>query len=226
MEKQKNFKIGLYSLIAIVLIVLFSLLSFLAYEAVLLNKNLEKANAAKEVKNTYSPVVPVEPEEDVEEDFIDVPEEVNVDEDTSTVTTSTTKTEEDTDKEEPVSTTTTDVEEVDEETIKTLVRNYYLDRYSSPEVEEYSRITDCEVTLVDVLTGESKAEIIKLDNGKYYLPSDTLAYIRYSIKPVNINNCDYWYAGKEPYKDGEWLREKSQCIYIRDGVVTVVGTSF
>ena len=213
MEKKK-FKIGLYSLIAIVLIGLFGLLSFLAYEAVLLNKNLEKAQLNSKVAAT-----PVEK--------TSVSGSVKEEEDVPSSPSKTSKPVEKTIEEEPVVEKEPVVKE--EERVNTDVESIikkqfseYLDKSKDSSLSSEERITDYSIDKIDILEGEKKDYWV--ENGGYKT-SDVLAYVTYSVKPVDINSS-FWFAGKEPTVDGEWLRGKFYCVSLTDGKLAVLGTAF
>ena len=54
-----------------------------------------------------------------------------------------------------------------------------------------------------------------LNNNGTYNKSDILAYVKYSVKPKDVNNT-VWEAGNGE-KEGEWIINKKACECLRNG---------
>lgn len=105
--------------------------------------------------------------------------------------------------------------ETDEEIIKRLFIKEYL---QSPEAAE---LLDYRIDKVEILTGKERQSVIEMG----YQETDTLATVTYSVK-VNDVNTSAWNAGNGEGYDGQWILRKNNCVVLRNGKLTVTGTSF
>ena len=82
------------------------------------------------------------------------------------------------------------------------------------EIDENSRekLLDYRIDEITILSDEEKQ---LLNNNGTYNTSDILAYVKYSVKPKDVNNT-VWEAGNGE-KEGEWIINKKACECLRNG---------
>ena len=82
------------------------------------------------------------------------------------------------------------------------------------EIDENSRekLLDYRIDEITILSDEEKQ---LLNNNGTYNKSDILAYVKYSVKPKDVNNT-VWEAGNGEI-DGEWIINKTACECLRNG---------
>lgn len=97
----------------------------------------------------------------------------------------------------------------DDEIVKKLFISEYLEK-SDEKLLSY-RIDE-----IQVLNGEEKDEIVNM-NG--YKKDDILAYVKYSVKPINVNQTG-WNAGNGEIS-GEWIVNKLAVVSVSNGKISV-----
>ena len=82
------------------------------------------------------------------------------------------------------------------------------------EIDNISRekLLDYRVDEVKIL---SESEKQALNEKEEYSPKDVLAFVKYSVKPKNIEDT-VWIAGNGEI-DGEWIINKTACECLRNG---------
>ena len=98
----------------------------------------------------------------------------------------------------------------------------------SEHIENLSNISGDELSefkieKVDILEDDDKEDLISNFSGDYFV-SDVLASVTYSVRPIDSNSMS-WIAGNGE-QSGDWIVNKVQCVILRDGKLTVVGTGW
>ena len=118
----------------------------------------------------------------------------------------------------------TEAEEVvEEQTDEAIVTELYIAWLAESENKGYEEeLADYRVDSVKVLTGDEKQQLV--DDSDYYLDTDIMAVVNYSVKPEDINDTA-WIAGNGKI-DGDWIVNKQACVVVRDGEIIAGGTGW
>ena len=110
-------------------------------------------------------------------------------------------------------------EEVIKDEIKQKLLEYVEEEQKNGEIENF---LDFKIDKVELVSEETKKILVE-NYGDDYREDDYLAYVRYSIKPQNINNTK-WIAGNGKI-EGEWVNDKMTCVVLRDGKILGFGAT-
>lgn len=111
-------------------------------------------------------------------------------------------------------------EKIDEAKEKAEVRKLFLAKLKNDNEKNTEKLVEYRVDEVKVLSDEEKKGLV----GNDYLITDTLAYVTYSVKPKDIKNTG-WIAGNGEI-EGDWIKNKTACVCVRNGKIEFSGTSW
>lgn len=117
---------------------------------------------------------------------------------------------------------TRNVEETDIETSQ--LKDSYLEKIEKDSSNNLIKLSDYKINEITFLTEEQKNTILEVYGDSFYKPTDTFAYLTYSVKPEDANYRDLIGAGAE--QNGEWIIYTNVCVCFRDGNIISAGTSW
>ncbi|MBO4293584.1 MAG: hypothetical protein J5881_04280 [Clostridia bacterium] len=111
-----------------------------------------------------------------------------------------------------------------EEVMKDDVKILFSNKLKKDNQNNIEKLLDYMVEDVTILSDKDKKEIVENDYTEYFKNTDTLAEVTYSVKPKDINNTG-WISGNGEIS-GEWIKNKTAYICVRNGEIVFSGTGW